>query len=272
MAQVTANTLSNNRPGEAASRPGEAANRPGEAPSLPGEAAPTASNREATRPPLVKCRHLVPSRQFAALAGRVMALKPSANSSTNSSTTVGIGSSVRGEGSTTVASNLAAALTAASSGDVLLINTVGIHQNGRQRRAGWLDLVQGRIELLDAVQVTDTSRFYVMGVGQSVPKTRVIYNPERVAAVIQGLKEKFAYVVVDLPSADEQTECMPIAKELDGVILVLKAGRATSVKASRVHERYQDHGANVIGVVLNQTRSFVPRLLRYFLGLNDPNQ
>lgn len=227
-------------------------------------AAPARVNRR-----LARAKHVVPNKHFIALASQVISLRTKCDEHKS----VGVASCFRGEGRTTVASNLAIAIKAAIPGGVLIVNAAEGRRSffSRSRGPGWLDLAFGDAELMDVIQETDTPNLFVMRAGEP-PKGQacLTYNPPRLANIVEMLKEKFEFVVFDLPCADDMTGCLPIASVLDGVILVLKSDRVNSTHATRVKRQFAERGANVLGAVLNQTRSYIPGLLRRWLRITDP--
>jgi protein-tyrosine kinase len=216
---------------------------------------------------LPRAKHVVPGRQFRSLASRIISLR--GDVLTNK--TIGVASCSRNEGNSTVASNLAVAINAAVQGEVLLVDCVepSKSQSKRRNHVGWFDFVFGEAELLDIIQSTDCPKLSVISAGLPIWHDGATYSRDRLTNVVQLLKERFEFVVFDLPCADDMTGCMPIAGVLDGVILNLKSGRSNSSKASRIQRDFQLEGAHVVGVVLNQTQSHVPRLLRYIFGESE---
>ncbi len=202
--------------------------------------------------------HVLPNRQFRSVASRLLALRESGTSKT-----IGIASCGVNEGNSTVASNLAVALSHAIEGEVLLIDCV--EPVRRSIGPGWFDFVFGNADLVDIVRETDTPRFFSMSAGNHLEPGDGTYNRSRMINICQLLKEHFEFVLFDLPCAEHMTGCFPIASVLDGVLLNIKAGKVNSAKAVQMQKEMQIQGAHILGAVLNQTESYVPGFLRMFL-------
>lgn len=205
----------------------------------------------------------MPGRHFRSIATRLLALREPGVSKT-----IGVASCGHKEGNSTVASNLAVALSHAVEGEVLLIDCVDPVR--RALGPGWFDLVFGNADLVDVVRSTDTPRLFAMSAGALLEMGDGTYNRNRLSNICQMLKEHFEFVIFDLPCADQMTGCFPIASVLDGVLLNIKSAKVNSAKAIRVQKELKIHGAHVLGAVLNHTQSYVPSFLRAMLHSNDP--
>jgi Mrp family chromosome partitioning ATPase len=210
--------------------------------------------------PVRHANHIQPNREFRALASRMLSLRENPEHHK----TIGIASCSHNEGNTTLAGNLAVAINDAVDGEVLLVDCAEPKKSSRMRSPGWFELVFGRGSLSELVQATDCPKLSVISSGQ-IDAKGFTYNRDRLTHIVQELKDRFEFVIMDLPCADDLSGCIPIASVLDGVIFNLKAGIHNSQQASRILHEFKSQGANVLGVVLNQTQSHVPSLLRMFL-------
>jgi len=233
------------------------------------EASPNSMSRQNIQNAL-RARQVTPGRHFHALASRLLSLR----SDSNEHKTIGITSCSHGEGTSTVASNLAVAINNAISGEVLLVDCVEPRQTLSKKtiNPGWIDLVFRDADLPDVVRPTDVPRLNVIGSGLPLERGAGTYGREQLLNVVQLLKERFEFVFFDLPCGDEMTGCIPIASVLDGVLLNVKAGKISSLKAGRLQRELQVHNANVLGVVLNQTHSYVPGFLKSLIGMESTSQ
>lgn len=205
-----------------------------------------------------RTRHVLPSRQFRGVASRLLALREA-----GASKTIGIASCGINEGNSTVASNLAVALSHAIEGEILLIDCV--EPIRRSTGPGWFDFVFGNADLVDIVRETDTPRLFAMSAGSHLEPGGGTYNRDRLLNICQLLKEHFEFVLFDLPCAERMTGCFPIASVLDGVVLNIKAGKVNSAKALHMQKEMQVQGAHILGAVLNQTESYIPGFLRMLM-------
>lgn len=75
-------------------------------------------------------------------------------------------------------------------------------------------------------------------------------RPERVSRAVEELRESRDVVILDSPGYREPQET-GICRELDGVLLVVHASQTSKSEARGAARRLTDHGANLLGVVLN---------------------
>lgn len=73
----------------------------------------------------------------------------------------------------------------------------------------------------------------------------------QVDAVLRELRAAYELVVIDSPPLAESSDSLPIANRLDGVILVIRAGRTNSDLAEAAKRSIEGVGARLLGVALN---------------------
>jgi Mrp family chromosome partitioning ATPase len=71
------------------------------------------------------------------------------------------------------------------------------------------------------------------------------------ANLLKLLSAHFTHVVVDSPPITSFTDGVLIASMVDGVILVVHAGKSSRQVVRRARQLLQDVGAKIFGVVLN---------------------
>jgi len=71
------------------------------------------------------------------------------------------------------------------------------------------------------------------------------------ASLLRRLQTKFTHVVVDSPPIASFTDGVLTASMVDGVILVVHAGRSSRQVVRRSRQLLQEIGAKIFGVVLN---------------------
>lgn len=197
------------------------------------------------------------SEPFVSLANRIIALREDPESHK----AIGICGCGPRQGASTVANQLTAALAGAIEGRVLLVQT---SPQGRHTKpaAGWLDLLQFDLELADVIEDCDLPGVSVLPVGNVDSMPRMAIDPMRLRTLVEAFKHHFEFVIFDLPAPGASSGCLPIASILDGVLLVVQAGRVNAAVATEVKSQLEQANAHVIGAVLNQQKSHVPRWLR----------
>jgi len=72
------------------------------------------------------------------------------------------------------------------------------------------------------------------------------------AELVQRLEEMADVVLFDSPSVLAVTDAVVLASRVDGVVLVVDAGRTRRTATRQAIERLEQVGANVLGGVLNR--------------------
>ncbi len=185
---------------------------------------------------------------------------------------VGVTSANAGEGKTLVASNLAVSLTIAYQRRTVLVDL-----NLRKPRLHSIFGIPEGPGVLEAmgggpihVSPTQVNGMYVLSAGISpgrfaglsasapgkgrngsgVPETSL--QLEQVAAfrdVVYSLKERFDFVIVDLPAVHDYVLPLLFANQLDGTLLVIRGGKTKQADIDRALQMLNEH--RVLGLVYN---------------------
>jgi len=169
-------------------------------------------------------------------------------------------SPIGGEGKTTVAINLAFAMSRIKNQSVLLLE-------GDMREpgiAGFLGLPQRKIGLsnmlvdsltLDEVLFRlryENGILDVLTSGSPPPDILEILDSERFSEMLQELKTLYDVILIDAPAVQRVSDALILAHEVDAIVYVVKAG-VTSLKAAREGiTRLRRAQGTICGVALNQ--------------------
>ena len=184
---------------------------------------------------------------------------------------VGLTSCDRGEGVTTVATNLAR-----FSADVLQLKTLMIDASFGERHfesihgmdsaadVGLHQVLAGSEYLSNAIQASPVHRldYLPSGIDLAVESGTDMMLSTGFAAKVNTLKSqldhRYQLVIVDLPPAGGLGTGTPIAGQMDAVILVVRPGKTRKEQASAVSGYLSQLGVNVIGAVANQAETQLP--------------
>jgi capsular exopolysaccharide synthesis family protein len=176
--------------------------------------------------------------------------------------TIGVVSCEAGAGVSTVAFNVA--LTAArSGGSVLFIDAdiskpPGKHLLDATPASGLIDVLADAAEALDCVEPTRYENLSVVA-GRGASQSSVSnVSPAKFGELLNEYRRHFNIVVVDIPAPTQANDNVAVAGQLDGVVLVIEAERADGRVALWLKQQLENAGANLLGVVLNKRRQYVP--------------
>lgn len=159
-----------------------------------------------------------------------------------------------GEGKTTTAVSLALAL-AESGEDVVLIDADLRRASvaeilGLEGSVGVTSVVTRTASIDEALQVWG-DRIAVLPSGVLPPNPSEVVGSQRMGDLLQELRSRFDVVVVDAPPVLPVTDAVVLATQLDGVLLVVRAGRTARDHLAEARRRLDGVGASVLGCVLN---------------------
>ncbi|HWG58392.1 MAG TPA: polysaccharide biosynthesis tyrosine autokinase [Candidatus Acidoferrales bacterium] len=166
-----------------------------------------------------------------------------------------IASSFPSEGKTTIAMNLAMALS--RHGATCLVDAdLRNPQVGRAfsitSQKGLRDLLSGATRLEDVLQPAPRlDKLMILPAGSTPPDPVELLASPKMRDVMAQLRNKFTYVVIDSPPVVPYADSRWLACLADGVVLVARSGATTRQAMSLSAEILKELRAPVLGVVLN---------------------
>lgn len=180
---------------------------------------------------------------------------------------IAVTASYDGEGSSTVAANLAISLAKNSREKVLLIDANLGNPCMRDmfcslgEGRGLSDLLAGNVDYVEPVQAPDHSRLMLLPAGNASGDEAASVDPKLMEAVLAKYRDEFGYIVIDCPAVWRSNVPTRIATVAEGVILVVEAERVRVQIVERTKERLEEVNARILGVVLNKRRFYIPSWL-----------
>ncbi|MBI3862551.1 MAG: polysaccharide biosynthesis tyrosine autokinase [Planctomycetia bacterium] len=160
-----------------------------------------------------------------------------------------------GDGKSTLAVNLGIAI--AQSGKRTLIiesdfRRPRVHKLlGIDREVGVTSVIGGEAELADAIQETQVPNLFAISCGPKPSNPSELLSSPRYAELIELLREKFEYVIIDTPPLMAVTDPAVVAPRVDGVLLAFRISKRSRHDCVRSTELLSSLGVNVLGVVVN---------------------
>lgn len=171
------------------------------------------------------------------------------------SKTIMITSPSQGNGKTTIAVNLALAMSMSDQKVVLVdadMRRPAIHTAlNVSSKPGLSDVIRGEKMAQSVVKVWKKDKLEVITSGTRLPNVTEILGSKKIGAILNELKETFEVVIVDAPPL-VISDAYNLASKVDGVIVVLVPGQTREEQAKVMKEQLDRAGAKVIGVVFNR--------------------
>jgi Mrp family chromosome partitioning ATPase len=173
--------------------------------------------------------------------------------------------SLRGEGTTTICSNVAVAEAKMSSGNILLIDcnpkNPDIHKLLKiEASPGLTDVLLKKVRWEDAVRKSNRKNFFVLPFGQGISDHFALWSHEEIDKVLGGMREVFEKVFLDGPPILSGPDAEMIAPHVDNVVLIVKANstRREVVERAIGHIIVQK---DILGMVYNQQVFKIPQFI-----------
>jgi len=164
---------------------------------------------------------------------------------------IGVTACRRGEGVSTVATQLAWAAATSSSEDTLLVDC---NPNSTDRALGLADLLTNG-EVVELVQPSPVRRLWSLSAGSRHLRKRLFDRPDRLNETLYSLAQDYQPLICDLPPVDEFSGMLEVAAQLDGVLLVVEAGRTSQEQIAAAQRLLSRRRAKLLGVVLNKQQA-----------------
>lgn len=167
-------------------------------------------------------------------------------------------SSVPSEGKTTTAVNTAISLSQTGA-SVLVIDAdmrrPRIHsifqKDNREGLSTILSREMTENEVLSVIKRYENSSLHLLSSGPIPPNPAELIGSDQMRRLIKTLERNFTHIVIDSPPIASFTDGVLVASMVDGVLLVVHAGKSSRGIVRRSRQLLYDVGAKIFGVVLN---------------------
>jgi capsular exopolysaccharide synthesis family protein len=176
-------------------------------------------------------------------------------------------SSQIGEGKTTTALNIA--ITLAQTGrKVIVLDCDMRHPRlhrflNLDRAAGMSAFLSGNSELSSIIQQTAIPNLFAVPSGRFPPNPAELVGSERMKQAVAFLDQHFDHIVMDSPPLLLVADARILASTVDGVILVIKAGKTSKQAVQQSKRLLQQVHAHTLGTLLNDADIFSPDYYYY---------
>ena len=126
------------------------------------------------------------------------------------------------------------------------------HMFGIKTNEGFATVLAGHSQWEDTVySCEEIEGLSIMPCGTKPANPAELITSPRVKQLINEMREKYDFVVIDSPPVLAVTDPSAVAAQVDGVLLVLRVRRGVQIAATRAREMLADVDANVLGVIVN---------------------
>ncbi|MCP4631308.1 MAG: CpsD/CapB family tyrosine-protein kinase [candidate division Zixibacteria bacterium] len=192
----------------------------------------------------------------------------SASSSENGFKTIAITSATLGEGKSTLASMLAITIANQMPKKVLLIDTdvrrpkiqelfnIGILN-------GFSDILNGTLSVKDSFKATPFENLHIITAGKIGSGATSLLDGAKLKNLFDEVKFYYDLIILDCAPIVPVSDVMDLAPEIDGVLMVVKAGYTPKEVTKRAVNLLTNSSVNIIGVIMNDVTKVLPYYYDY---------
>lgn len=172
---------------------------------------------------------------------------------------IGVTSSMRGEGKSTTAINLAYVLAEKKNKVLLIDGDLRLPSIAKkmeiEEKSGLTSLLIGKGANLNEFKSKILPNWYILPVGETPPNPSELISSRRMATIIKDLREYFDYIIIDLPPVNLVSDAVAVSSMITGMILVIREEYATKREVENCVRQLKLSNVNVLGCVMNAATS-----------------
>lgn len=164
-----------------------------------------------------------------------------------------IESAVSAEGKTTVACNLAVSLGQA--GKKVVVVDLDFHRPHvhrlfeEEKENGIAEYMLDTISFDAIIRATKYENVSIITRGAEIYNTSTVFVSEKFKTLIEELKNKYDYVILDCPPVLQISDYIHISKVSDGVLFMVHYASTTKNQVAEAVKELKNCGANLLGTV-----------------------
>lgn len=172
---------------------------------------------------------------------------------------IGVTSSMRGEGKSTTAVNLAYVFAEKGSKVLLIDGDLRIPSVAKKLQIdstpGLADLLRGKSKECFAFQNYLLDNWFILPSGDIPPNPSELLGSGRMENVLNQLKEVFDYIIIDLPPVNLVSDAVSISRLISGMIVVIREEYTEKKELEKCFRQLQLSNVKVLGCVMNEAKS-----------------
>ncbi|MGH7830423.1 MAG: CpsD/CapB family tyrosine-protein kinase, partial [Candidatus Binatia bacterium] len=130
---------------------------------------------------------------------------------------------------------------------------------------GFTDLILSGASLEKSIYKTNLANLFVLPGGKPVSSPSYLFDGESVTEILTALRDRFDFVIFDASPLESYSESFFLAPKVDGVIMVVEAEHTRTEVGLKVKKELEAVGANILGVVVNKKRQYIPPIIERLL-------
>lgn len=169
---------------------------------------------------------------------------------------IGVTSSIKGEGKSTVAINLAYVLAEAGKKILLVDGDLRIPTIAKKLE---VKSTPGLTDLLLNINLWEEEKFkskkydnwYILPSGKLPPNPSELLGSKKNQKLMEMLSESFDYIIIDLPPINLVSDALTLSNILTGVVVVVRENYVTKREFDQCMRQFELSNIKVLGCVMN---------------------
>lgn len=174
---------------------------------------------------------------------------------------IGVSSALTGEGKSLSAVNLAYS-TSQLGKRVLLVDCdmrrpTLAEKLPIRKTPGLSDFLSGQIQADKLLQLCgikdDEQAFHAISAGSMPPNPMELLSSQRMQKMVELLRQRYDYIILDLPPVGEVGDALAVAKLTDGMLIVVRQNYCDRIALNSAIRQFEFVDAKILGIVFNCT-------------------
>lgn len=180
--------------------------------------------------------------------------------STSDKKIVAVSSPLPGDGKSTIAANLAIALSQMDENKVLLIDAdmrkpVQHKVFNVKNKVGIAEYLGKMKQKPECIQKSDVPNFDIITSGSLPPNPSELLGSEQMEKLLSEVSAEYDYVIIDMPPVNIVSDPLTIGGKISGMIVATHYGKTTYDDVDELMRKVQTSDTKVLGFVLNEIES-----------------
>ena len=123
------------------------------------------------------------------------------------------------------------------------------------------DVIKSNKNIDEAYYQVGESNLFIGSISNNSRLSPDLFDSPRIDKLWEKLRTRFDLVVIDAPPGALSSVGYAISRSVDGVVIVVEAEKTRWPVVLNVKERILQQGGNILGVVFNKRKFYIPRWL-----------
>lgn len=185
--------------------------------------------------------------------------------------TIAITSSVHSEGKSITSLNLSFVMAQSVHKPKVLLIDADLRRGsiakylGVEQKAGLAEVLSAKASVEDTLFKVDLENLTFLACGAVPENPAELLDSPEMKNFLREMKKKFDYIIIDTPPIINVTDAGILSAEVDGVIMVIQAGRTQRGIVERATELLHQAHAKLLGHILTNIEYHLPEYIYRYL-------